>query len=170
MMVINKYIMTRLIKYLIISGLLIFLIIFFVFNYSKSKDIPQPKNVYLEDSSYSDRTLNIKDIVIFVDVAEDNATRAQGLSGRKSLKDDQGMLFVFETLGIYKFWMKEMNFPIDIIWFDGNQKIVHIEKNVLPESYPKLFGPDEETKYVLEVAAGFSTKNDLKVGDTFKIN
>lgn len=162
--------MTRLIKYLIISGLLIFLVIFFVFNYSKNKDIPESKNVYLEDSSYSDRTLNIKDIVIFVDVAEDNIARAQGLSGRKSLKDDQGMLFIFETLGIYKFWMKDMNFPIDIIWFDGNQKIVYIEKNVLPESYPKLFGPDEETKYVLEVVAGFSQKNDLKVGDTFRLN
>lgn len=149
---------------------MIFLVIFFVFNYSQNKDISETKSVYLEDSSYSDRTLNIKDIVIFVDVAEDNVARAQGLSGRKSLKDDQGMLFIFETLGIYKFWMKDMNFPIDIIWFDGNQKIVHIEKNVLPESYPKLFGPDEETKYVLEVVSGFSVKNDLKVGDTFRLN
>lgn len=162
--------MIRIIKYFIIFGLSVFLIIFFVFNYSQDTEIPESKNTFLEDPLYSDKTLNIKDIVIFIDIAEDNISRAKGLSGRKSLKDDQGMLFVFETLGVYKFWMKDMNFPIDIIWFDGNQKIVHIEKNVLPESYPKLFGPDEETKYVLEVTAGFSVKNDLKVGDTFRVN
>lgn len=164
--------MTRIIKYFIISGLLIFLIIFFIFNYSTESEnsILDNKSLFIEDATYPSRSLNIKDLVIFVDVAEDNVARVKGLSGRKNLKDDQGMLFVFETLGIYKFWMKDMNFPLDIIWFDGNQKIVHIEKNVLPESYPKLFGPDEETKYVLEVVAGFSQKNDLKIGDAFRLN
>lgn len=151
---------------------MIFLIIFFIFNYSTESEnsILDNKSLFIEDATYPSRSLNIKDLVIFVDVAEDNVARVKGLSGRKNLKDDQGMLFVFETLGIYKFWMKDMNFPLDIIWFDGNQKIVHIEKNVLPESYPKLFGPDEETKYVLEVVAGFSQKNDLKIGDAFRLN
>ena len=106
---------------------------------------------------------------IKVDLALTGAEQAQGLSGRTALKDDAGMLFVFNKAGIYPFWMKDMNFSIDIIWIGEDMRIIYIKKFAKPEDYPATYGPDVltsvGTKYVLEVVSGFSDKNNLKVGD-----
>lgn len=80
----------------------------------------------------------------------------KGLSGRSSLQRDQGMLFVFEKPGKYCFWMKDMNFPIDIIWINESKKVVTVKENVKPESYPDSFCPSESARYVIEVNAGRS--------------
>ena len=110
---------------------------------------------------------------IKVDLALTSEEQRQGLSGRSGLQRDEGMLFVFDRPGKYPFWMKDMNFPIDIIWFAPSKggdsedlKVVYIKKNALPESYPENFSPPENAKYVLEVLAGFSEKNNLKEGDS----
>ena len=60
--------------------------------------------------------------------------------------------------------MKEMNFPIDIIWLDENLKIVAIKENAMTESYPEVFTPSTPARYVLEVPAGFVQKNKISVG------
>jgi uncharacterized protein len=91
--------------------------------------------------------------------------RTKGLSGRKNLPEDTGLLFVFERPGLHRFWMKDMNFPIDILWLDENKRIVHIEKDVPPESYPEYFVPTADSKYVLELNAGQVQKNNIKLGD-----
>jgi hypothetical protein len=75
------------------------------------------------------------------------------------------MLFVFDKEGYYGFWMKEMNFPIDIAWLDKDKKITLIEKNVLPETYPQIFNPKSKNLYVLETKAGFFEKFGIKIGD-----
>ncbi len=80
------------------------------------------------------------------------------------------MLFVFDKPDIYSFWMKDMLFPIDMIWISEDGKVVYIERDARPESYPNSFIPDAPAKYVLEVNAGFSEKNNLKVGDKVEIN
>jgi uncharacterized protein len=106
---------------------------------------------------------------IKVDLALTPAEQEQGLSGRQNLLPNTGMLFVFENPDDYLFWMKDMNFPIDIIWISQDFKVVYIEKNATPESYPAAYGPgpnDEKAKYVLEVVSGFSDKNNLRVGDS----
>lgn len=105
---------------------------------------------------------------IKVDLAITKMEHNRGLSGRTNLKEDEGMLFVFETPGEYGFWMKDMFFPIDIIWItevSGNMKVVYIKKDARPESYPEVYNPDQPAKYILEVVSGFSEKNNLKVGD-----
>ena len=91
--------------------------------------------------------------------------REQGLSARVVLAENNGMLFIFDRSGVYPFWMKDMNFPIDIIWLDENLKVVYIKKDARPESYPDVYGSEKKAKYVLEVSSGFSEKNNLKVGD-----
>ena len=58
--------------------------------------------------------------------------RLKGLSIKNTLNESEGMLFPFDTPGEYSFWMKDMKFPIDIIWIDSNYKIVYIEKNLQP--------------------------------------
>jgi uncharacterized membrane protein (UPF0127 family) len=77
------------------------------------------------------------------------------------------MLFVFENPDDYFFWMKDMNFSIDMIWIGEDRKIVYIKKDAKPEDYLKSFGPPEDNpaKYVLEVVSGFSDTHDLQEGD-----
>ncbi len=100
-----------------------------------------------------------------VKVAETRYLLEKGLSGHKPLSSDEGMFFVFQAPQKYGFWMKDMTFAIDIIWLDSNYKISHIEKNVKPETYPKVFYPETDSKYVLEVQAGQSEILNLKIGD-----
>lgn len=114
---------------------------------------------------------------IQVELALTPQEQAQGLSGRRGLKEGEGMLFVFPRPGKYSFWMKNMNFPIDIIWLadppllseggarGGDLKVIYIKKDAQPESYPETYEPDRNAKYVLEVTAGFSQKNNLRAGD-----
>ena len=109
---------------------------------------------------------------IKVELALTPEDQAQGLSNRSELLENEGILFVFEHPGKYPFWMKDMNFALDIIWLSDDLHVVYIKKNALPESYlpagkagPETFTPSQNAKYVLEVLAGFSEKNNLKVGD-----
>ena len=115
------------------------------------------------------KSVNIAGQSVKVDLALTQAEQEQGLSGRKNLLPNTGMLFVFDVPGKYLFWMKDMNFAIDMIWLTKDMKVDYIAKNAAPASYPATFGPgtqDGLASYVLEVPAGFSDKNNLKIGDS----
>lgn len=107
-----------------------------------------------------------------VEVANTNASRELGLSGRKEMCDDEGLLFVFDVPGKYGFWMKDMNFPIDIIWINQNGIVVNIERDVSPESYKekKTFINQSEASYVLEINAGMAEKFGLYLGSKVKMS
>ncbi len=109
-------------------------------------------------------TFTIGETKIAVEIADDDTERARGLSGRAALGENQGMLFIFDAPGDYGFWMKEMRFPIDIIWIDVNWQIVGITTNVSSNSYPQVFYPPLPIKYVLEVNAGFIAAHNIVVG------
>jgi uncharacterized membrane protein (UPF0127 family) len=100
--------------------------------------------------------------------ATDDKSRQVGLSNRKSLDIDQGMLFVFPKKGIYSFWMKNTQIPLDMI-FINDDKIVYIAKNAPPQagkdgSLP-IYTPKSEANYVLEINGGQSDKYKFKNGD-----
>ncbi|MEX2029032.1 MAG: DUF192 domain-containing protein [Candidatus Paceibacterota bacterium] len=115
---------------------------------------------------YSDiKYVKIAGVVVEVELALTSEEMSRGLSGRDTLPENTGMLFVFDQLGKYSFWMKDMNFPIDIIWLTDDLHVIYIERNARPESFPETFGPDAEAKYILEVMAGFAEKYNLKEGD-----
>ena len=103
--------------------------------------------------------------ILKVKLALTPEAQEKGLSGRKELKEDEGMLFVFSHMGQYPFWMKDMNFNMDIIWLGEDLRVVFIKKNASLESYPETFLPKQNARYVLEVLSQFSEKNNLKVGD-----
>ncbi len=105
-----------------------------------------------------------------VEIADTPAERELGLSGRERLGEKEGMIFVFDSPGRHAFWMKDMLFPLDIIWLDENLKVIYIKKDARPESYPEIFLPGEDAKYVLEVAVGFAEKYNLKEGDEVELN
>src|SRR3989344_2558804 len=113
--------------------------------------------------------ITINDVVVEAERADSFLKRQQGLSGRKQLKENGGMFFIFDKPAAYPFWMKDMEFPIDIIWIDENYRVVDITKNALPESFPKIFLPSKPVKYVLEVNAGFADKNNISVNDKIEM-
>jgi len=129
---------------------------------------PSPTPIF-EEVKIGERTVKVT-------LADTPDKRTKGLSGTTLLAEDNGMLFVFESKDTFpSFWMKDMLIPIDIIWINDG-KIAKIDKNIpspvagTPDSSLKLYRPDKPIDYVLEVNAGFSDKNDLKVGDSAEGN
>ena len=111
------------------------------------------------------RILKIDETSIEVEVADTAETRMQGLSGREVLPEGTGMFFVFEKPAPYGFWMKGMNFAIDIVWVNESFEVVGIENDISPETFPKIFYPNIAIKYVLEVPSGFSRNHGIDIGD-----
>ena len=102
---------------------------------------------------------------ITAEVARTPASREQGLSGHAALAPDTGLLFIFDVPGEYFFWMKDMNFPIDIIWMGSDMRIVDLTENASPESYPAEFTSRTPAQYVLEVPEGTIKKQNFHIGD-----
>lgn len=111
------------------------------------------------------KNITIKDTTLVVEIADTDSKRIQGLSGRKDLKEGTGMLFIFDAPKQNYFWMKDMNFDIDIIWFNEEGELIYVVEGATPASYPELLGPNENSKYVLEVPSGFFKKEGWKLGD-----
>src|SRR3989344_4003382 len=110
------------------------------------------------------KIIKINDVSIEVEVVDTPETRKLGLSGKPDLPDGTGMFFIFETPDQYGFWMKDMNFAIDIVWIDENLRVVNVERGVLPETFPQVFYPNKAVKYVLELPAGAAVKYRIDVG------
>jgi len=148
-------------------------IVFLIYQSSKTFESKDIKQVKISGQS------------IKVELALTPLQQERGLSGRSAIAPDEGMLFVFSG-GARRFWMKDMNFPIDIIWIGEDLRVIYIKKDARPaspelqrgepESYsprfgeagPETYGPDPslgDAKYVLEVVSGFSEKYNLKEGD-----
>ncbi len=108
-----------------------------------------------------------KDKCFNVEVAKANEEQSKGLSGRKKLEDDSGMLFIFEEMEKYSFWMKNTLMSLDIIWIDENNKVVFIKENAKPckSEICTSFTPSHNAKYVLEINGGKVKEIGLKVGD-----
>src|SRR5487761_1173663 len=102
----------------------------------------------------SGETLRVNGREFSLEVAATQQARKLGLGNRALLPKNHGMLFVFSQAAVECFWMKDMYFPIDIIWIDASKKVVHIEPNVSPSSYPHSSCPNNPTKYVIELNAG----------------
>lgn len=101
-----------------------------------------------------------------VSVAKTPETREKGLSGKRSLAVNEGLLFIFPEEGRHSFWMKDMNFPIDIVWIDSSGIITEISENISPNTYPQTFLPMNDVQFVLELVAGAAEKFGIKEGTT----
>lgn len=104
-------------------------------------------------------------LALSVEVADTDAARINGLSGRDPLPENRGLLFIFEEDGYPAIWMKGMRFAIDIIWVNREGEIVHIERSVTPDTYPRTFKPKAPARYVVEVNAGYTDARNVAVGD-----
>lgn len=113
---------------------------------------------------FSRPTAEIKGRKFQLLVAKSDKDKQIGLSKHKSIKDGEAMVFVFDKEGLYSFWMKDMKFPIDIIYINQN-KIVTIYKN-LPKDNLTIYSPTQTADKALEINANLSDKYGFNVGDT----
>jgi len=107
---------------------------------------------------------------ISVEVADTVEKRSLGLGKRSGLENGWGMLFVFQKRKQHGFWMKNMQFPLDIIWLE-NHRIVHILRNVQPAKsgvIPPVMTPPVAVNFVLEIDAGRADELKLQVGQRLK--
>ena len=125
----------------------------------------------------------IKDACVQAEIADTEAARQLGLMFRENLPEGRGMLFIFEDEGRYGFWMKNMKFPIDIIWIDKEKRVVDVKPNLSPcqevrESFAggdkekscEIFEPRAKALYALEVEGGFCRRNKIEIGDKVSID
>lgn len=106
-----------------------------------------------------------------VAVADSQQEQEIGLSKTKSISQDQGMIFLFKKPDYYSFWMKDMQFAIDIIYINQNT-IVTIKSNAQPSKDNAenliIHTSTEPSDKVLEIQAGLSEKYKFKNGDKVK--
>jgi uncharacterized membrane protein (UPF0127 family) len=115
------------------------------------------------------RQIEFGGVILSVEIVTTPADQERGLSFRDSIPTDHGMLFVFQSEGMWGFWMKGMRFPLDIVWFDSQKRVVFMEQNLAPctpQSCPP-YTPPVNTMYVLEVNAGFVQAHNVALGDAF---
>lgn len=125
--------------------------------------------------------MKIGNQTLMIDIANTEVQRAQGLSNRPTMAENQGMLFDFSGTGSFSpaFWMKDMNFNLDLIWIKNN-KIIGITPDVPKPienwslkigNLPLYYSPAQEPiDMVLEVNANWCQKNNIKVGDEIKVD
>ena len=116
---------------------------------------------------YLKSNVTINGFKLTADLALTNEQIEKGLSVKDKLKENEAMLFVFGESAKRSFWMKDMKFPIDIIWLDSDGNVVHIEQNLQPCVSVLIctsYSPNIESQYVLETVAGFTQRHNVSVG------
>ena len=150
-------------RYIMMSALILLIILglgYWWFGFHAPKD-------------YERTTVTIRNRTFEVDIADTVTKQVQGLSGRPSLGENEGMLFIFSGTSDRAFWMKDMNFPIDMIWIKGD-RVAGFTANAMPEPEKSVFSltlykSPEPVDKVLEVPAGTAQKLQINVGDTVAI-
>ena len=106
-----------------------------------------------------------------VEVAATDAAIARGLMFRDRLDEREGMLFRFDVPRRYRFWMKNVRIPLDMIWLDHRGRVVWIVERAEPclaDPCP-MYQPGAPASYVVEVIGGFVEKHGVAVGDAVTI-
>ncbi len=120
-----------------------------------------PANRYLKAD------VSVNGFKLIADLALTQDEQIKGLAVRNYMNESEGMLFVFQHPSRQSFWMKDMKFPIDIIWLDANRSVVYIVPNLEPcpsRGNCPGYVPDRDSLYVLETSAGFSHRHNVTVG------
>ena len=127
------------------------------------------KGINIPENKYLQAKLMINGYALTADIAGTPKQQMTGLAIKFHLNEDQAMLFPFPVPSLEGFWMKDMRFPIDIMWIDSNNTIVHIESNLQPcikGAICPIYSPPIKVIYVLETVAGFSQRHHVIVGQT----
>ncbi len=93
--------------------------------------------------------------------------RVIGLMHRGGMGTNECMLFVLPYSHRHGIWMRNMKFPIDVIWLDDRKRIVHIERSLPPcmSFNCKVYSPDKDSRYIVELQSGYTKRNRIKIND-----
>ncbi|MDQ3848534.1 MAG: DUF192 domain-containing protein [Thermoproteota archaeon] len=119
------------------------------------------------DNGFRQANVTVNGLTLIADIPSTNEQMTKGLAVKDRLAENQAMLFVFENEAEHTFWMKDMKFPIDIIWMDTNKTVIHIENNLQPCSTILLcatYKANGNSLYVLETVGGFAQKYGITKG------
>ncbi len=135
-----------------------------------------PSDSKLEAVEFPRGTIKVDDHVLEVQIADTKPRRVRGLMFQEQLPYDKGMIFVFKESGFYSLWMLNMQFSLDMIWFDSDGKVVYIAENVPPcksaletVTCTRNNSDEHEAQYILEVTAGFVDKFGISENSILKI-
>ncbi len=104
------------------------------------------------------------------EVADTPAARQRGLMGRPPLAEDEGMLFIFDDTQLRHFWMKDVSFPIEIIFISEDKEVISIEEALPCLHEPcAIYSSGSPAMYVVEVHKDFSEKNNISEGERMTI-
>lgn len=126
------------------------------------------KNTNFSNELFNCRYAQIGQKTFILERSFTDESRQIGLSNRPFMEENKGMIFEFENKSIYDFWMKEMLFPIDIIFVDNNV-VTDIYKSVKPEDFPNTYSNTRPANFVIELNSGETEKIKIKVGEKIKI-
>jgi len=143
---------------------LLALVVLVAYVFLDKQSVQEETAVVPETENKEYRTLLLDDVEVRVEVVRTVADKRQGLSGRADLPEGTGMLFIFDEPSELAFWMKDMHFAIDMVWFDASWSVVSVSENATPHSYPQHFSPETPAQYVLEVPAFFARENGIATG------
>ena len=118
-------------------------------------------------TDYLRARISIKGVELSAEIPTTQELMGKGLAVKNELKENESMLFVFDKPEKHSFWMKDMKFPIDIIWIHSDGKIVHIEENLEPCPLVIIcpsYTPNADSQYVLETVAGFTQRHNISLG------
>jgi hypothetical protein len=145
---------------LIVAVIVVVVAVLFVFLSNQSKD-----STNSNCGAYrNDKIVAVNSEKITAEVVDTQEERVQGLSGRPCIEADKGMLFVYDKPGSYPFWMKDMKFPIDIVWVGSDHIVVDLDIDVSPSTYPDVLISKEPAQYVLELQANRSKNLKIELG------
>jgi uncharacterized membrane protein (UPF0127 family) len=118
----------------------------------------------------NDQKLTVNGHVLKAQIAKTETEKQKGLGGKACIPENQAMLFEFEKSSYYPFWMKDMKFPIDIVWIDSSKKVITVKSNVTPSTYPQTFVSGKPAQYVLELQENSSKKFNISEGSSLKFD
>jgi len=148
-------------------GVLVFALLGAMLLLMVSKILPLHDEEYF--ASLPQATMTIHNNTMHLVIVDTVVARTRGLSNIQELPQNTGMLFVFERSDLYPFWMKDMQFPIDIIWLDAAMTIVDITKNITPETYPETFVSKVPAQNIIECTAGCAYFYQFTLGEQLSI-
>lgn len=158
-------------KLLLFSAFLVCAVLLFFVKDAKAEDVGD-RTVFVASSNQStfpSHEIRLDNVSLNVKIADTQDRMEQGLQYSNPLPYDEGMLFIPQSPLVLSMWMPNMKFSLDMIWFDSNGNVLHIEKNV-----PPCTSPDQSTcpiynqngqpsQYALEVTSGFVDKYHISM-------
>lgn len=132
----------------------------------RAADTPAPAPIPLAAT-----TVRVGEHVIDVEVASSPEERSRGLSFRDELPEGAGMLFDMGVSRVHRFWMRGMQFPLDMVWIDEEKRVVAVTRDVpepepgTPDAELPRYSPPEPVRYVLELNAGAAERFAVERGD-----